>query len=351
MVGDIEALNDELGRLRRTAQLLESLMRLAQHPDVATSDARDEALEIVAELTRSEAAFLFVVNQADGTLESGTWSSGIGGSDRRIVIAEAGDWAQVASSGEVLVAGEGPLDQAATRGLDYPGAVHRFVSSPIVAQGDVVAVGGVLNKRSPYSEADRRRVSMLMHSTWAILDHKRAQRVLRDLAFDDALTGLANRARFDQLLRIEVRRADRAGLPLGVVVADLDSFAAYNAVEGRSEGDRVLRRVADALRESFQRAGEVAARLEDDLFAVVLPATDASEIGRAGTRAREAVAALSIAHPSSDTAQVITASVGIAVHEPRSGDSADALLATALLGIEESRGAGGNLVGRQLPEL
>ncbi len=351
MIGDIEALSSELDRLRRKSQLFESLMRLAQHPDAGTRDVRDEALDIVAELTGSEAAFLFPVDPDDGTLQAGAWSGRIEAPGGRLSIEHSGAWARAALPDGMLVSGEGPLDETATRGLGFPGTVLRFVSTPISAQGDVIAVGGVINKSSPYSEEDRRRVSMLMHSTWAILEYKKAQQLLRDFSYDDALTGLANRDRFDQLLRIEIRRADRAKVPLGLVVADLDGFTAFNSVEGRSEGDRALRRTADALRDTFQRAGEVGARLVDDLFAVVLPATDATEVGKAGERMREAIEGLSIEHPSSDTAYVVTASVGIAVHEPGSGLSAEDLLGEALDGVEESRKAGGNLVGRQLPSL
>ncbi len=350
MIGDIEALNEEMERLRRKGHLLESLMRLAQLPDVDESDVRDEALDIVAELTDSEAAFLYTFNADDGTLESGVWSGATERTGGRIVIKDAGAWAKAAESAEMLVSGEGPLDSSAILGLGFRGGVRRFVSTPVSAQGEVVAVAGVLNKPTPYSEEDRRRVSMLMHSMWAILDHKKAQRLLRGFAYDDALTGLANRHRFEQVLRIEVRRADRAGVSLGLVVADLDDFAAFNAVQGRGEGDEALRRAGGALRDAFQRAGEVCARLGDDLFAMVLPATDGADAQRAGERARETVESLGIAHPSSDTADRLTVSVGIAVHEPRSGLSSEALLNVAMEGLDQSRKAGGNLVGSRLPD-
>lgn len=350
MIGDIAALNEELERLRRRSRLLENLMRLAQLPDVAESDIRDEALDIIAELTGSEAAFIFLVNPGDGTLETGAWSGDIPASDGRIVIKEAGTWAGVAESAEMLVSGEGPLDGSATRGLGFPGMVERFMSTPIVAQGDVVAVGGVVNKPSSYREEDRHQVSMLMHSLWAILEHKRAQRLLLEFSYEDSLTGLANRDRFEQLLRIEVRRSDRAGVPLGLVVADLDDFTAFNAARGRHEGDRALCRAADALRDTFQRAGEVSARLGEDSFAALLPATDSTDVQRAAERAREAIESLAVDHPSSDTADHLTASVGMAVHLPRDGEGAEALLSTAMAGLEESRKAGGNLVGSPLAE-
>lgn len=350
MIGDIAALNEELVRLRRRSDLLVSLMRLAQLPDVNETDARYEALDIVTELTGSEAAFVFSVDQASGTLESGAWSSGLEDPVGAVPISQAGTWADVVKSGRVLVAGEGTTDESATRGLGFPRPIERFVSTPVMVQGEVVAVAGVVNKPTPYREDDRQEVSMLMHGMWTVLAHQQAQQVLREFSYEDPLTGLANRERFEQLLRIEIRRSDRAGVPLGLLVVDLDDFTAYNASLGRPEGDRALKRVADALRDSFQRAGEVSARLGEDAFCTVLPASDAGDVQRAAERAREAVEALSINHPSSDVADRLTASIGMAIHVPRAGNDADILLGVAMAGLEESRKAGGNLVGSPLAE-
>lgn len=350
MIGDIAALNEELERLRRKSHLLVSLMRLAQLPDVSEPDARYEALDIVTELTGSEAAFVFTVNREQGTLESGAWSSGVDDAVGTIAISEAGTWAEVVESGRVLIAGEGTSDESVTRGLGFPRPIERFVSTPIMVQGDVVAVAGVVNKPTRYGEDDRQEVSMLMHGMWTVLAHKQAQQLLREFSYEDPLTGLANRDRFDQLLRIEIRRSDRAGVPLGLLVIDLDDFTAYNATRGRPEGDRALKRVGDALRDSFQRAGEVSARLGEDSFCSILPATDAGDVQRAAERVREAIEALSLHHPSSDIADHLTASIGMAIHLPRSGEGAEALLGTAMAGLEESRKAGGNLVGSPLAE-
>ncbi|NND84213.1 MAG: diguanylate cyclase, partial [Acidimicrobiia bacterium] len=217
-------------------------------------------------------------------------------------------------------------------------------------QGSVVGVAGVVDKHELYTEVDRRRLPILFHSLWTILHHSRMERVLEGLRAEDPVTRLPNRGRFEQLARIEMRRADRAGSPLSIVICDLDHFAAYNAVEGSAAGDRVLRMVADVLGDAFQRAGDLIARLDDDAFAMLLPATEQDAFPNIGERARAAIEDLRLPHPSSDVTDHVTASVGSALHLPRSGSTVRGLLAEAWEGVEVARSAGGNLAGRSLPE-
>ncbi len=351
LIGDIEALTGELDRVRREGDLLESLLRLAHLPGIEEDDLRVEALDLIAQLTRSRAAFLFPLDGTGRVLGPPSWSEPAEGDGATMALEDAGEWARSAISEESVVAAEGPLSTTVVHGLEPLGEIHRLVVTPILGQGSVVAVGGVLDKAEPYTDDDRRRLPILMHSLWSVLHHTRMDRLLEGISVEDPLTGLANRERFDQASKIEARRADRAGAPLALVVCDLDYFAAYNAVEGRAAGDRVLRLVGDALVDAFQRAGDLVARLEDDAFGLVLPATEPDAYAGIGERARVAVEGLSLPHPSSDVADHVTISVGTALHEPRSSSSSADLLGEAWKGVETARSAGGNLVGGPLPGL
>ena len=86
------------------------------------------------------------------------------------------------------------------------------------------------------------------------------------LATRDALTGLANRAAFDDRLRSQL--ASPAHAPVSVVFIDLDEFKAVNDRHGHAAGDRVLQLVAERLR-SEVRPDDVVARIGGDEFAVV----------------------------------------------------------------------------------
>ena len=97
--------------------------------------------------------------------------------------------------------------------------------------------------------------------------HKQAQ--------SDALTGLANRTRFDQALDQELRMARRSGQPLSLLVMDIDHFKQLNDSQGHAAGDAALKALGRILRSRARRPRDLVARLGGDEFAVLLPETSA----------------------------------------------------------------------------
>jgi len=94
-------------------------------------------------------------------------------------------------------------------------------------------------------------------------------RLLEHQAKIDILTGLANRAAFEERLRVEAERAQKHGKKFAVILADLDGFKAVNDSLGHKAGDRVLKKVAQAFLESG-RSTDTPARLGGDEFVVLL---------------------------------------------------------------------------------
>ena len=92
-------------------------------------------------------------------------------------------------------------------------------------------------------------------------------------AWEDHLTGLANRRAFDSMLTREIHRAHRSKLPLTLIMVDVDHFEKYNDTCGQTAGDEVLRRVAQTLGNIIQRPGDLVARFGVEEFAFVLPNT------------------------------------------------------------------------------
>jgi diguanylate cyclase (GGDEF)-like protein len=109
---------------------------------------------------------------------------------------------------------------------------------------------------------------------------------LADVARTDPLTGLRNRRAYDEILGIELARADRTGQPLSLIIGDVDHFKGVNDRLGHPTGDDVLRRVAALLEQSGRRVG-VAVRLGGEEFALLLPATDAGGANRVAQRVGE----------------------------------------------------------------
>ena len=149
---------------------------------------------------------------------------------------------------------------------------------------------------------------------------------LEELARSDPLTGLANRRQFDEVKDAEFRRAQRPGQTLSVLVCDVDHFKRYNDTYGHAAGDRCLQAVAQTLKATFARAGELSARIGGEEFAVLLPSVDAVQARGAAERLRQALAARNIPHSASPVASHVTLSIGLAQFDPLTMDTFDTLL-------------------------
>lgn len=119
-------------------------------------------------------------------------------------------------------------------------------------------------------------------------ERRRAEEHIRYISYHDSLTGLHNRAYFEEA----VRRLDtEEHLPLSIVFADVNGLKLTNDVLGHAAGDELLRRSADALRSVFSDE-HVVARVGGDEFAAILPQTDAQAAGRTAARLRRHLGAM-----------------------------------------------------------
>ena len=145
-----------------------------------------------------------------------------------------------------------------------------------------------------------------------------ANRNLLMLASTDGLTGLANRRSFDKVLARELARCARDGLPLALLLVDVDHFKSYNDSYGHQEGDECLKRLSHLLRGMARRPGDVAARYGGEEFAVILPNTSADGGYRFAESLRISVEALNIPHCRSSYG-IVTVSIGLVCEIPIGG--------------------------------
>ncbi|WP_210480967.1 diguanylate cyclase [Naasia sp. SYSU D00948] len=138
------------------------------------------------------------------------------------------------------------------------------------------------------------------------------QRTLRELALQDPLTGLPNRALLQDRVADAVVEAGRSGRSMALVFVDLDGFKSVNDRFGHHVGDLVLEEVGKRLGGVIRRSDTIG-RLGGDEFMVVCADTDARAATRVAQRISEALRA---PIPGVPEEMSITASVGVAVHVP-----------------------------------
>jgi diguanylate cyclase (GGDEF)-like protein len=164
---------------------------------------------------------------------------------------------------------------------------------------------------------------------------------LRQLAFVDGLTGVANRRYFDERLISETRRAARNGSSQSLVILDVDYFKNFNDHYGHQAGDDCLRRIALALRDGLQRPGDFVARYGGEEFVVLLPETELAGALQLCERLHQCIAGLAVAHVTSQLPRkVVSLSMGAATALGGGPDDGVGLLALADSQLYAAKSAG-----------
>lgn len=155
---------------------------------------------------------------------------------------------------------------------------------------------------------DNRRIrGLLMRAVRCATKQYMLQTELSNLAFKDELTGFYNRRAFQALAERQLKLAQRSGRGLLLFFLDVDCLKHINDSFGHAEGDRVLRRTADILRQTF-RDSDVIARLGGDEFAVLAIEAEGHCEGTIAARLNEC---LRIANAGEEL-YAISISVGVA---------------------------------------
>lgn len=123
---------------------------------------------------------------------------------------------------------------------------------------------------------DNLSVSSLRRSTRFCLARNEQEQRLAEMAYSDALTGLANRAAFDQRCKVLLNGRSKTSPPIALILIDLDKFKAVNDTYGHPIGDVLLRDFSRALASNFG-AADMVARLGGDEFGVLLQLNDADQ--------------------------------------------------------------------------
>ncbi|MDH5388868.1 MAG: GGDEF domain-containing protein [Gammaproteobacteria bacterium] len=141
------------------------------------------------------------------------------------------------------------------------------------------------------------------------------------LATTDGLTGLYNRRYIDERLAMEWSRCQRTGLPINIVIIDIDYFKNYNDQYGHQAGDDCLISVANTMTSIFKRSGDIVARYGGEEFVIVMTDINVEAAELILHQFQNALNEAKIKHESSNVGDHLTVSIGLVNIIPTQSDS------------------------------
>ena len=239
------------------------------------------------------------------------------------------------ASGGMLVGPSGEVER-----IGSPDPEHELLELPLAAGRSSFGTLTLFAER--FDEEERMTAATLVAHAVVALDNERLHRIVERQALVDGLTGLANRRHGEEVLAVEVARAQRFGGPVGLALADLDGFKDVNDRHGHPTGDIALREFADVLRETV-RDVDLVCRWGGEEFLLVLPGTDTDGAEQLAERVRETLRDRVLVGPDG-TPLLLTASYGVASFPDAS--SPDELIAQADRALYEAKRNGKDRVER-----
>jgi diguanylate cyclase (GGDEF)-like protein len=177
---------------------------------------------------------------------------------------------------------------------------------------------------------------------------ERTNKSLRRKSLIDPLIGTWNRGAIMRILTIDAIRCEKSGVPLSLIVIDLDHFKKINDAHGHPAGDEVLVRVASRLR-SCIRPQEALGRYGGEEFLIVLPGSSGATAAAVAERMRQAIAAES--ESIGGTTISVSISAGVASTDVFPKATAEELIDRADTAMYAAKEAGRNRVVRALPDV
>jgi len=213
----------------------------------------------------------------------------------------------------------------------------------------VLIAGAGLSLIANHSAERSERMNFLLRirSAMQTADLVEANGDLLQIAYEDKLTGIANRRRFDKVYEIIWENSIATGTAISVIMIDIDKFKNLNDLYGHTNGDAVLTRVAILLREDLRIRGDFVARYGGEEFIAVLTNSSDAIAHLVAERLRSLIE--TAASPVRDYGQKLdqcwaTISCGVATGQPGPSLERNSLIAQADQALYRAKADGRNRV-------
>ena len=273
-----------------------------------TLDISSILLRAVASLVEAEIGAVAVFSEVEGVLAI-TSTVGYPSSvvEHLRIYPGEGLLGRVYESGRPLLG-----DSAGSTPLRLRYRTTSYMLLPVVSGKTCFAVVALTDRRNgqPFNDDDFAAARIMVSAAVPAFSRERFRTglvALSRVATADVVTGLFNRRYFESRLEAEIERARRQGQDLALLLIDIDDFKHVNDTRGHLEGDRILREVADLLREGV-RIFDVCARYGGEEFVIVMPAASETVAQQVAERIRS-----QIERRFRDESPSVTVSIGVAM--------------------------------------
>ncbi|NYB51279.1 MAG: PAS domain S-box protein [Methanobacteriaceae archaeon] len=192
--GDLVAVYDDLTEIKQYEEELEknqlrlrSLVRILQYEAESVQDFLDYALEEAIKLTESKIGYIYHYYEDREEFILNTWSEGV--MDECSIkeapsvykLSQTGVWGEAVRQRKPIILNDFEAPHPLKKG--YPeghAPLHKFMTIPVFSGDKIVAVVGVANKKTDYTETDVLQLELLMESIWKVLDSQKAEEALKE---------------------------------------------------------------------------------------------------------------------------------------------------------------------------
>jgi len=194
--------------------------------------------------------------------------------------------------------------------------------------------------KEPITKDDIRMLAMLANQAGLAIENSQLYEKTVQMSHMDSLTDLWNHGYFQYLLQTELEKAKAMNAPLSLIMFDIDDFKIYNDTLGHQAGDRVLKELAELLKNQSRKMDHVC-RYGGEEFTIILPQTDKNEAYLIAERLRMDIERHVFVDEETLPKKIFTASLGLAIY-PEDGQSNAELIEASDKALYQAKHKGKN---------